>query len=425
MDGWFLVGGFPLVTLTAGPATSGVVLTQSPFKLLADPTSSSPAQTWQIPLQIRAGELTHPHLLGPDPYPLPGPFAQKVVNAGGNAYCRTHYTRALLDTVLANLSTLTTIERTNLVADYWALLRASRIELVDFLKVVSHFAQFSTAQAALHGITSANFEPDPETWQTITSALEILDHVADPADRPALADFTRTTLTPLADQLGYLPAPAEPSRTSLLRALLLGALGTTGTDPAVRAWALHYAQDPQSPLSPDLLRPMIKVVADIGDPQDYARFSKRFTKASTPQDIERYLVAIAKFDSPDLVARTLALALQPLLTPTNPGPIRPQDMPTVLATLIDNRLTGASVWHRITELWDSLPAVITEYRMIHLANAAEWLCTDDSLATSVTEFINQHSLPAIARMLDQSTERLAANVAFTHRVRSQLAALRT
>src|SRR5947207_1801019 len=84
----------------------------------------------------------------------------------------------------------------------------------------------------------------------------------------------------------------------------------TGADPDTRqrARALHgrYLQD-RSSIPPDLVDPVVSVVAADGTDADFATFVDRFHHPADPQEEVRYLYALARFEDRGVLQRALDL----------------------------------------------------------------------------------------------------------------------
>ena len=90
-----------------------------------------------------------------------------------------------------------------------------------------------------------------------------------------------------------------------------------------------------------------------------------------------------------------------------------------------NRSAGPATWQRITEEWDKLVAKFPSNILPRMLDGVRGLCGSRESADQVSAFIVAHPLPAGGKTVEQILERLAVNVAFGVRERSDLAATLT
>jgi hypothetical protein len=196
--------------------------------------------------------------------------------------------------------------------------------------------------------------------------------------------------------------------------VLLSTLGTIGADEGVRSEAaarFDAAQRGEKPLNQDLESAILGVVADQRRPRDYDTFDAKYRSASTPQEEQRYLSALAAFPDTELGAHTFELALHD---------VRTQDAPYLIIGLLTNRVTGPSVFDMLTEHWDEALERFPANSHARMLQGVRTLCGDPAVARRVTEFLSSHPLRAGQRSVDQAVERLWINVGFVERERSEL-----
>ncbi len=308
MDGWIFHPGYPLIDVQK-TAENRLVLRQRRFLYLGDEPGQAEEPVWRTPVQLRFlgdGDRPEQTLLSggtADTFEM-GRATAALVNAGGHGFYRVRYAPDLLAALLADLNRLEAIERFNLVNDAWAAVLADLTPLTEYLDLTSHFRG----------------ERDKNVWSVIVGSFHTLNRIADPEDRPRLAALVRDRLTPAASELGWRPESGESELTSQLRADLLRTLGTLGDDVNVQTTAAESF--PTHPLDANVFAAVVSILAHAGDEARYAEFEQRFRTARTPQEEQRYLLALAGFRRPELIDRTLARTLD--------GDVRTQDAPFVL-----------------------------------------------------------------------------------------------
>src|SRR5262249_44742953 len=146
--------------------------------------------------------------------------------------------------------------------------------------------------------------------------------------------------------LGWDAAPGESTDERLKRAAVIAALGRLARKPDVveeaRARLERYFAERGS-LDPNLVPIVATLAARDGDPELYERSltRKRASAADDPEEEERFLFALASFERPELIARTLEL--------TFGEDVRPQDRAFVLARLLGSRRSRNAAWQFVRD----------------------------------------------------------------------------
>jgi puromycin-sensitive aminopeptidase len=414
MDSWILQGGFPLVTVGASEAVERpsrpivtVVLGQEAFSYAPAGGPSNIGSIWTVPVIARAidgGEARV--LLGMVPEPLdleddtPG-TATVVVNAHGSGYYRVRYAPEHHRRLAKRLDALDLLERFNLLGDTWAVVLGRQLGLEDFLLLAEEL----------------DAEMDPDVWSQVTGALAFVDRAVHDAARPKVASYTCALLAPVLARLGWDARPGEGPRTPTLRAQVVGALGTVGQDPEVRAEAHRLHEESRSgtiALDPDMSSAILGTVAASGGPEEFEAFLERYRKPATPQEEMRYLYALAGFTDPALATRSFELALTE---------VRSQNAPFLIHLLLANRDNGPATWARVRDHWAELVARIPANILPRMLGGVTSLCRDPHLADEITAFVRAHPLAVGQRTVDQTLERLADNVSFSTEFHDSAAAV--
>jgi puromycin-sensitive aminopeptidase len=327
MDGWVFRPGYPLVS--ASWEGSSLVLRQQRFRYLP---AGAEDLLWQVPVQVRidtpAGSEVQRVLLGQreDCLALPADATLVLVNEGGHGFYRVRYDQELTRRLLDRLDTLAAIDRFNLVNDAWAAVLAGLTPLADYLDLT----------ARLGG------ERDRNVWSLILVSFATLARLIDEEDRPRLQALVRDRLGPALAELGWQGREGEGELTGQLRADLLRAAGTLGDDPAVQATAARVLD---SGSDAGVQAAAVAIVAHTGDAARYDDFLARFRAAATPQEEQRYLLALAGFRPEPLVERTLRLVLDG---------VRTQDAPFLLRALLMGTHSRARAWAFFQANWERM-----------------------------------------------------------------------
>ncbi len=402
MDSWIFQPGFPLVSARLD-GDSELVLAQQRFTYL-DPDKPS-EQRWHIPVQLRitmGGRTEHPRMLLTDRetrIALQPGVGQIFVNEGGHGFYRVQYDGTLLQRLLdAGLDRLAPIQRFNLVSDAWASTVAGLISLDAYLRLTTHFKR----------------ERDKNVWAVLLDAFSFLHRIAGEHERPLLEACVRDRVAPAVTELGWEPRAGEDELMRQLRGELLGALGRLGNDPDIQEQALaryrQYRTDPAT-LDPNVVPALVTILAHIGDETHYQEFSERYRTAATPQEERRYLFSLAAFQSPALLARTLACTIS--------GDIRTQDAPFLVSAILMNVSGREPAWEFVKTNWDEMDRRFPKQGLRRMCGGIVGLATPE-LERDVHDFFASRKIDLGGKTLEQYLEQLRIAVAFREREMKKL-----
>jgi len=353
---------------------------------------------WQVPLMVRAGlagagETRIKTLLTEDraTIDLGGKADWVVVNDGAWGFYRVRYETSLLRRITVDMQTnLGPLERLSLVSDTWAAVLAGRSPVADYVELTRMLGD----------------ETDPEVWAAILAPYRAMARVLGDDDLVHLQAFVRDLVRPAFERLGWEPVAGEPERTGTLRATLVHGLGALGADETTRRIAkeLHeaYLAD-RSAVVPDLVDPVVGIVAAAGTEADYDAFVDRFQHPANPQEEVRYLYALGRFEDTALVQRTLALALS--------GEVRTQNAPYLIGIVLANRGGPDVAWSFLEEHWDEINARFPSNSLSRMVEGIA-VQADPGLAARARAFLDAHPVPSATLLVRQTLERLDVNVAF-------------
>jgi puromycin-sensitive aminopeptidase len=401
MDGWIFRPGYPVVTVSRD-AGGHLVLSQQRFNYLREPLPSAtaePEQPWQVPIQLRlyaGGRQSEERVLLSDREARlrVGAGAERVVaNAGGHGFYRVRYAPDLLDALLQRIEALAPIERFNLVNDAWALAVAGLMPLTAYLDLTARFRD----------------ERDRNVWSVLLGSFNMLNRILEPADRRRFEAFVRDRAAAAFEALGWTPRTGEDELTRQLRGDLVRALGVLGNDASVQARAVEvyraYLAD-SGAVDPNVLPAVIAVLAHTGDAGRYEDFLRRFRSASTPQEEQRYLYALAGFREVQLMRQTLERAVN--------GEIRTQDAPFVVRSMLMSVDARELAWDFVKQHWDTMDRLYPKHGIRRLAEGVTGLATP-ALEADVTRFFAEKKPQFGGKVLSQYLEQLHVAVALRGR----------
>jgi puromycin-sensitive aminopeptidase len=387
MDTWILQGGHPVLTVEDG------TVTQTSFAYGLPDGETAIGDIWLVPMMTRPlGDATvTTQVLGREPIPV---APATIVNAGGWGVYRTSYGSNELREIAANLGQLTALERATLVADTWAATLAGHRTLADFLTLAKGLGT----------------EIEPATWTVVAGALGTTNRIVSEAERPLLAEITRSLFGDLFDLLGWEATRGEDEQAPTLRSLVLSMLGTIGQHVEIRAEA-HRRFD-AGEVAGDVADAIIAIVGDDAETNDFDEAFARFKAATDPQSEHRYLAGLAGFASDELVARMFDLCLS--------DEVRSQDGPYMIASLLANRVGGEVAFDLLCANWESALARFPKDSHSRMLSGVARMISSKALATKVSNFLDAHPIHSGQRTVSQAIERMWVGQVFAERERPEL-----
>jgi puromycin-sensitive aminopeptidase len=394
LDGWVFRPGYPLVS--ARRQDNHLVLHQQRFTYLPSaPGDAHAASRWQVPVQLRlyaGGRTDVLRVLLTETeacLPIPPDTDAVLVNEGGHGFYRVRYEGPLLEALLAKLPNgLTAIERFNLINDSWAAVLGGLMPLKEYLDLTVRFQG----------------DRDRNVWAVLLSSFAALDRIIDADDRPGLSALVRARLRPAVTELGWSPRPGEDELIGQLRADLLRAIGTLGDDRAAQTEAERVFN--AGGAVAEVQAAAVAIVAHIGDAARYEDFVRRYRAARTPQEEQRYLLALAGFRPPPLVERTLQMALS--------SEVRTQDGPFLVRAALFGPHSRERAWAFVRPNWERMSR---DYPVMGLRRMCEGVLglARAEWEREVRAFFAEKQVSLGGKVLDQYLEQLHLNVQLRER----------
>ncbi len=403
-EDWFAQPGFPLVTLQASEANfKELMLEQRRFKA-AGQTAPDPAR-WSIPFTLKyedeTGVHSHRALLKNRSTPVALPAAGAVRWVYGNAdetgFLRTDYNlplRNALQQVVAQA--LSPSERIGFLNHLWALSIAGDLSIAYFMDTLVRFKGDSTRVVV----------------EAVVAYLETLSNqLVLPKNRSPFTALVKELLDPIWKTLGWNPAPNEGDETRLTRASALWGLGALAQDEEIlselprrqtRYWAKPVSLDPT------LATPLVRLCARMDGGAGFDRYVKKFQTGVTPEERDRYLIALADFNKPAFARKLLEFTLS--------EGVRSQDVWKPVRYLLFNPAVQEEAWNFVKEQWQKLRekgGSVGAQRMIQGTRALwrpQW-------HDEVKRFFNDpaNHVAAAERALTQTIEFIQIGVQFKER----------
>jgi aminopeptidase N len=148
---------------------------------------------------------------------------------------------------------------------------------------------------------------------------------------------------------------------------------------------------------------MLKIVAYNGNRQDFAKIKALWQRSKTPERKQSTLRALAMFQDPVLLEKTLKMCLS--------SAIEKQDAPLVMAAIMEGRAGRGLAWeffrkHIILIAWR-----FPEHLMLNVVMAMNALGEQQQL-DEVKAFFKKHPVPSQARGINKIIEAIEIRVAF-------------
>lgn len=186
----------------------------------------------------------------------------------------------------------------------------------------------------------------------------------------------------------------------MLRSLILSQMGASG-DPGV----LKTARDrlhAQKPVPADLRSVVYSLAARAGGEKEYSFLLANYKKAVLHEDQERLGRAMAQFQKPEFLKRTLEFSLS--------RHVRAQDAPFLIAAVFLNPAGREVAWKFTVKNW---PGLTKSYGdglnlLTRLIKAAA-VFTTEKKAKEIKAFFQKHPAPGAQRTVQQVLERIESN----------------
>jgi len=395
---WIAQPGFPLVSLRR--RGTALAVRQERFFTDSGVAPGRRAVRWPVPLVVKtSGRRTVRALVhrAAQRVPLPAKATWVYGNAAAGGFYRVAHDPHDLQAILAApAKRLTPVERLALVGDQWALVRAGRAQIEEFLDVVDALGE----------------EMDHDVLDGVAASLTVINHqVVAPGSglQHALQRWIAARFGPAFARLGWTPARGEPDARRLCRGALLRLVGGIAESEPVLAEAearlRAYLRDRTS-LEPNLADAVVALAARGGDDRLYRRYRRIVDRGETPQERRRFLLSLPAFRDPGVVDKLLAATLTPAI-PT-------QDVAFLFMRLFGNPAARERAWDFLTRRWPAARRRIPPLMLARLVDATPAL-REQRYARAVRTFFRTHPLPEAARALKQALEVFRLNAELRRR----------
>jgi puromycin-sensitive aminopeptidase len=394
MNSWIVERGFPLVCAQSHGQT--LLLKQQPFTY--DLQAQPGIQRWQIPIVVRAvtelGEHTFRLTMddGPVTISLKSRLLWILVNSGGHGYYRVLYTTELLEALLARgLGDLDPIERFSTVSDLWATTVAGSTTLSAFRAAAARFVN----------------ENDINVWRTLIASYRYLEMLADDWSCEWIRADVRDLALPMLSALETIASENSTELQRELQGFLIAEIATLANDSGIQERAVarykEFCHDRRS-VAPELVSALTTVFAHCGAENDFEHVLEAYRSSQTPQEKQRYLLALGEFQQPASVQRVLEMTLS--------DEMRRQDVPSILRKLLSSRHSRYVAWDFVSTRWEKIIGKVPDNAV---ARFCEGITSLIDKAEEVHAFFDRHEVAYGSRTMAQHLEHLKIAQRFRER----------
>ena len=400
-NAWIRQSGYPVVSVA--PEGDRVRVSQERF--FSEPGLTG-KESWPVPMVLAWGDdlgrRTRPFL-------LEGRHAEVTLgatgavrwiagNAGSTGFYRVAYSAEALAGLGRHLGELLPAERIGLLADQWALVRAGRVRIADFLDLALAFAE----------------EPDHAVLDELVGRLGYVEsRLVEGADLERLRRLVERLFLPRLQGMGWDPVAGESDQDRLRRAALLRAVAGVARSPSVLAEAAprvdRVLNGQRTALDPNLVDTAVGVTARDGDAELFDRLRAAFPREADPAAKRRYLLALSAFERKELLGRSQSLLFDPAV------PL--QDFASYAQGMLANRAGREGAWELLRSRWEDVQEKTSGAPMLlrrvveALGSLHERRHLDEARA-----FLAAHPVPEAQQAVAQTLERLAQDVALRERL---------
>ena len=387
--------GVPLLTAATNckDHKASVDLTQQRFLLSG--SAADDKSLWQIPVCMKSATSADDDcaVVSTREAAIPSKScpAWLFANRDAKGYYRVSYSSENLQKLESVAEAqLSPPERIAFVEDTWAMTRAERTPIADFMQLV----------------TALRSERNLDVLNLLSRHLNYVRSTVVPAEKEAAFNrFIGNQFTPLAKEIGWTRATSDSDEIRALRATLLFILGNAGDAEAVaeaRALVQKYLKDPNS-VDGTISAAAFTVAGSHGDSALYDQLSARLLQSDSPEEFGLCLSALTSFRDSALADRTLALVSQ--------GRIRQQGYPSFFSSLLENPATRDATWAYLKAHWNDLAEKVTSFGGRGAVSALGDACSKP-MRQDVQQFFASHKAPGAERTVQQSLDSMDSCLAF-------------
>ncbi len=400
--------GYPILTVER----AGRRLKVGQRRFLFDGSRDAKRTLWNVPLVVRGSASKRPWvglLKGARANADLGSADHEwiKVNPSQSGFYRVAYSREMMSSLVDALQSGSlpdpAIDAMGILSDALALSRAGHIETSRVLELVEALKD----------------QRDLNVWTLMLGALGTVEELLEGDELKAgFAEFARSLVLPCFSDLGWDRGKTDSHSRLLLRSMVLFQSGHFGDQEVIREARERFARFLNGKkLDANLRGAVYSLVAENGDPRDFARLLKVYRSTDLQEEKVRLLRALARFRDPESVRRALKFAVS--------KEVRNQDCYVVLASFGGNEAARGRAWVFVKAHIKELESRFQGGGVSLLGRILEGGATGfkkRSELKDVTVFFRRHPISGLERTMKQSLEIIRSNVRWQPRAATEVAA---
>ena len=398
---WLTQPGYPMVTVKPIPNDQRAFEFQQQ-KFSSHGKENKPKGKWTIPLVLHYKDSTgihkHRHLMQKEKtqQTLPGTGPVEWIYANGDeaGFLRVGLDKTLRKNLLSAARTsLSPSERVGFINHTWAVVFSNVSPIDDLMETLSAFKGDTTRVVV----------------EMLSSYLETLsDRLIELENKEMMAPFTENLFNTIWEELGWEGKTDEDDEMRLVRNSTLWTLGyvarSQGLLKQIEPKLEEFHSNP-STLDPTLVDTLVRLGAKMGDEGRFTEYQSFFQKAQTPEERDRYLIALSDFPDPKLTDRLMEMTLS--------DTVRGQDLWRPYRYLFSNPVHQGDTWNFVKSHWKEIKektGPVGAHRMIQSTKAL-WR---EDWHKEVSSFFKQpaNQIESAAKALDQTLEFIQLGIKF-------------
>lgn len=376
MKNWTSKPGHPVVRVQG--IGDRVQLTQSRFFSSAISKKKSKDTTiWSIPLDTI--------LMDKKTMTIPNTGAK--LNIGETSLVRVAYPEGYLQ------GPFDSVDRLGLIRDAFELAQAGQSETSSALEFALNFRN----------------ETDFTVWSTLTLHLNRLDSLL--AYEPFYGNFQeygRKIYADIANKMSWEKKKGEKHTDGLLRGMVLNMLGKFGDPQTISIAKALFGKK----TDPDLKGVIYNLVAENGGTDEFDKLVGMYRQEENQQERDRIGRALGKFQSKNILAKTLDFALS--------KDVRFQNSLQIVASVWSNPAGRYLAWEFVKSNWDLLKERYAGGHYFTKVFGPAGGFTKISDAKDIEEFVKRNPVPEAQRTIAQALEQIYSNAEWLKRDREKI-----
>lgn len=367
-------------------------------------TEEENKQVWKIPMDVvykykdceRRFQLTERSK--EHPWVVPGGFEWVKFNTDHTAFARVCYPQKLREALRGALQEgkLSVFDRFGIVNDLCAFAKAGILPTSQLLAMFEAYKN----------------EKELIVWQQIVGAMNSVEIILPDKETKYIFEcFAKNILLTIANKAGWKAGENETHNDSLLRPMVLSAIGSYGYRLTVEraiGLFLRYIED-LKPIDPNLRSVVYGLSASWGTPFVFEKLVKIYKESDLSEEKVRVLGAIGLFEDEELARKALEFALS--------GEVKNQDIFYVFSSVGMNRKYNKLAWQFVKDNWQELcrrlgGAAMLLGRIVEGATA-RFITEED--ARDLEEFFRANPIPEINKTISQTVERIRSRASWLKR----------